>query len=109
MCNGMSGSTEAFSRTRIDALLKDASWNLADGLSVLFEHVLLDGTRAEYVLCDRQGRPMAVLEAKWASTDPITAQNQGRHYAEQLGVPLQTFDRFRRNFLGKICAEFDSQ
>ena len=84
----MSGTTEAFARVKIDALLKDASWNLTDGLSVLFEHALSDGTQADYVLCDRQGRPMAALEAKRASTDPITAQDQGRHYAEQLGVPF---------------------
>ena len=84
----MSGTTEAFARVKIDALLKDAGWNLTDGSSVLFEHALPDGTQADYVLCDRQGRPMAALEAKRASTDPITAQDQGGHYAEQLGVPF---------------------
>ena len=84
----MSGTTEAFSRVRIDALLKDAGWNLTDGSSVLLEHALPDGTLADYVLCDRQGRPMAVLEAKRASIDPIAAQDQGRHYAEQLDVPF---------------------
>ena len=84
----MSGTTEAFARVKIDALLQDAGWNLADGSSVLFEHALPDGTQADYVLCDRQSRPMAALEAKRASTDPITAQDQGRHYAEQLGVPF---------------------
>ena len=84
----MSGTTEAFARVKIDALLKDAGWNLTDGSSVLFEHALPDGTQADYVLCDRQGRPMAALEAKRTSTDPITAQGQGRHYAEQLGVPF---------------------
>ena len=75
----MSGSTPC-SRT--------AGWNLTDGSSVLLEHALPDGTLADYVLCDRQGRPMAVLEAKRASVDPIAAQDQGRHYAEQLGVPF---------------------
>ena len=84
----MSGTTEAFARAKIDALLKDAGWKLTDGSSVLFEHALPDGTQADYVLCDRQGRPMAALEAKRASTDPIAAQDQGRHYAEQLGVPF---------------------
>ena len=84
----MSGTTEAFARVKIDALLKDAGWNLTDGSSVLFEHALSDGTQADYVLCDRQGRPMAALEAKRASIDPIAAQDQGRHYAEQLGVPF---------------------
>lgn len=84
----MTSTTEAFSRTKIDDLLRDAGWNLADGTSVLFEHTLSDGTRADYVLCDRQGRPMAALEAKRASTNPATAQDQGRHYAEQLDVPF---------------------
>ena len=84
----MSGTTEAFARVRIDALLQDAGWNLTDGSSVLFEHALPDGTQADYVLCDRQGRPMAALEAKRASIDPIAAQDQGRHYAVQLNVPF---------------------
>ena len=84
----MTRTTEAFSRVRIDALLTDAGWNLTDGTSVLFEHALADGSRADYVLCDRAGRPMAVVEAKRASVEPIAAQDQGRHYAEQLGVPF---------------------
>ena len=60
----MSGTTEAFARVKIDALLKDAGWNLTDGSSVLFEHAFPDGTQADYVRCDRQGRPMAALGAK---------------------------------------------
>ena len=84
----MNNKTEAFVRVKIDALLKDAGWSLTDGSSVLFEHALPDGTQADYVLCDRQGRPMAALEAKRASTDPIRAQDQGIHYAEQLDVPF---------------------
>ena len=40
------------------------------------------------MLCDRAGRPMAVIEAKRASVEPIAAQDQGRHYAELLGVPF---------------------
>ena len=82
----MSGTTEAFSRVKIDALLRDAGWNLTDGSSVLFEHTLPDGTRSDYVLCDRQGRPMAALEAKRASTNPVEARAKGCHYAEQLEV-----------------------
>ena len=80
----MTRTTEAFSRVRIDALLVDAGWNPTDGTSVLFEHALPDGPRADYVLCDRAGRPMAVVEAKRASVEPIAAQDQGRHYAALL-------------------------
>ena len=84
----MSRTTEAFSRVKIDALLKDAGWNLTDGVSVLFEHTLPDGSRADYALCDRSGRPVAVIEAKRARVNPIAAQGQGRHYAKQLCVPF---------------------
>ena len=88
MVGRMSRTTEAFSRVKIDALLKDAGWNLTDGVSVLFEHALPDGSRADYALCDRSGRPVAAVEAKRASINPLEAQDQGRHYAEQLGVPF---------------------
>ena len=73
----MSGTTEAFSRVKIDALLKDAGWNLTDGSSVLFEYSLPEGTRADYVLCDRQGWPMAALEAKRASINTRRGSSQG--------------------------------
>ena len=84
----MTGTTEALSRVRIDALLQDAGWDLTDGASVLFEHALRDGTRADYVLCDRAGRPMAAVEAKRASVEPIAAQDQGIRYARLLEVPF---------------------
>ena len=45
--------TEAFSRVKVDALLRDVGWNMTDGRSVRFEYVLSDGTKADYVLCDR--------------------------------------------------------
>ena len=82
----MTGTTEAFSRVRIGALLKEAGWDLTDGTRVLFEHALGDGSRADYVLCDRAGRPLEVVEAKRASVDLNAAQDQGRHYAERLEV-----------------------
>lgn len=81
-------NNEAFSRVKIDALLRDVGWDLEDGRTVHFEYPLSDGTRADYVLCDRMGRPMAVLEAKRATVEPLTAQDQGIHYAEQLDVPF---------------------
>ena len=84
----MAGTTEAFSRVKIDTLLSDAGWDLTDGVSILFEHALPDGSRADYVLCNRAGRPMAVVEAKRASVQPLTAQDQGIHYATLLDVPF---------------------
>ena len=84
----MGDRNEAFARVKIDELLRDAGWKPDDGLSVRLEERLTDGTKADYVLCDRHGRPMAVLEAKRAGVDPAAAQAQGRHYAQQLDVPF---------------------
>ena len=84
----MAAATEAFSRVKIDALLEDAGWNLTDGASVLFEHALPGGSRADYALCDRAGRPMAVIEAKRASIEPPAARDQGVRYATLLEVPV---------------------
>ena len=79
---------EAFSRVVIDAQLKDAGWELTDGRSVRFEVMLPDGTKADYVLGDRHGRALAVVEAKRMAIDPLGAEKQARGYAVQLGVPF---------------------
>jgi type I restriction enzyme R subunit len=81
-------TNEAFSRVRIDAQLKDQGWEVANANAVRFEYVLPDATRADYVLCDRNGRSMAVVEAKKASTNPADAAAQAKAYAEQLNVPF---------------------
>jgi type I restriction enzyme R subunit len=80
-------SNEAFARSVIDALLKDAGWKISDGTSVRFEYPLSDGTRADYLLCDRNGRGLAVVEAKKASVHAPTAAEQARRYAELADVP----------------------
>ena len=47
-----------------------------DGRSVRFEHSLGDGTQADYVLCNRQGHALAVLEVKKASLNLSAAEPQ---------------------------------
>ncbi len=79
---------EAHSRVVIDAQLKDAGWALTDGRSVRFEVMMPDGTKADYVLGDRHGRALAILEAKRIAIDPLAAEQQARNYATQLGVPF---------------------
>lgn len=81
-------STEAFSRAIIDDQLKDRGWKLTDGHSVRFEHALPGGKRADYLLCDRNGRGLAVIEAKRSSINAADAKDQARHYAEQADVPF---------------------
>lgn len=81
-------ANEAFSRVKIDAQLKDVGWSLSDGKSVRYEYVLPDKTKADYVLCNRHGHSLAVVEAKKASINPVEAEGQALAYAKQLGVPF---------------------
>ena len=60
-------TNEAFARVKrvkIDALFTAQGWNTQDPKAVRYEVVLPDSTRADYVLCDRHGRSVAVIEAK---------------------------------------------
>lgn len=78
---------EAFSRVLIDAMLTAQGWNVADPNAVRFEVVMPDSTRADYVLCDRNGRSLAVIEAKRYSVNPADAAEQAKGYAKHLDVP----------------------
>ncbi|MFG1242275.1 DEAD/DEAH box helicase family protein [Xanthobacter sp. V7C-4] len=81
-------ANEAFARVKIDQLLKDTAWSLTDGRSVRYEYPLDDGGKADYVLFDRLGRALAVLEAKSTSVSLSSGEAQGRRYAELLDVPF---------------------
>ncbi|HZT56696.1 MAG TPA: hypothetical protein VFA35_10745 [Burkholderiaceae bacterium] len=63
-------TNEAFARVKIDSLLAAQGWDTLDTNAVRFEVQLPDGTRADYVLCDRHGRALAVIEAKRYSVSP---------------------------------------
>ena len=80
-------TNEAFSRVKIDAQLRDQGWEVTNTNAVRFEYVLPDRTKADYVLCDRNGRSLAVVEAKKAAINPAEAEDQAKAYAAQLGVP----------------------
>jgi type I restriction enzyme R subunit len=81
-------TNEAFSRVKIDAQLRDQGWDVVNPNAVRFEYMVQDGTKADYVLCDRNGRSLAVVEAKRSTTNPADAARQARTYAEQLDVPF---------------------
>jgi type I restriction enzyme, R subunit len=83
----MPGTNEAVSRVKIDAQLRDQGWDVLDINAVRFEYVLPDKTKADYVLCDRNGRALAVIEAKKAAINPAEAEAQARGYAQQLKAP----------------------
>ena len=80
-------TSEGQTRITINDQLKDASWNLKDPNNVQIEAHIKDGF-ADYVLKNRQGHPIAVLEAKPFKTDPRTADVQTKRYAENYKIPF---------------------
>ena len=80
-------TNEAFSRVVIDRQLADQGWEVENPNAVRYEYPMPDGTRADYVLCNRHGHSMAVIEAKRFSVNPGDATEQTRAYARQLNVP----------------------
>jgi type I restriction enzyme R subunit len=81
------GGNEAFSRILIDRELAFSGWELLDSGQVQFEIHTASG-RADYLLKDRNGRVLCVLEAKREDIDPYDAKEQARGYAENLKAPF---------------------
>jgi type I restriction enzyme R subunit len=100
-------SSEAQARITINGLLEQAGWRFqaehgktanivcehrvtkksfipSDELGKDFEHA--PSGFIDYLLLDDTKRPVAVVEAKRESIDPLTAKEQARGYAESLGV-----------------------
>ena len=104
-------SKEADARILIDDQLRAAGWNPADKSQVLTEVKVSNGQvvaepgaqpavlhtadgdviprgRADYVLLDQRGRPLAIIEAKKQAIQPYTAKQQALPYAKQIGAPF---------------------
>lgn len=81
-------STEADARIVIDDMLRQAGWDPADKSQVLTEHTSTDVGRADYLLLSRNGRPLAVVEAKRAAIEPYTAKQQALPYAKKIDAPF---------------------
>ena len=79
--------TEADSRIVIDRKLREAAWDIEDKTQVATEEAVKDG-RADYLLLDGRGRPLAVVEAKRFSKEPTTAKAQAEEYARSLKAPF---------------------
>lgn len=79
--------SEADARIIVDRLLREAGWNIEDKTQVSTEEAAADG-RADYLLKDSHGRPLAVIEAKKFSIDPNLAQQQAKEYAKSISAPF---------------------
>jgi type I restriction enzyme R subunit len=77
---------ETDARIIIDRLLREAGWDIEDKSQVSTEEPAADG-RADYLLKDQRGRPLAVIEAKRFSIEPNRAQQQAKEYAESIAAP----------------------
>lgn len=107
--NAQNRETDA--RILIDDQLRAAGWNPADKSQVLTEvkasganFVAEPGSqatvlstsdgdaiptgRADYVMLDQRGRPLAIIEAKKQAIQPYTAKQQALPYAKQIGAPF---------------------
>ncbi len=74
-------------RIIVDRLLREATWDIEDKNQVTTEEATKDG-RADYLLLDSRGRPLAVVETKRFTTDPYTAKEQAENYAKELQAPF---------------------
>ena len=79
---------ETDARILIDDQLRQAGWEPADKTQVLTEQSVPEGGRADYVLLDQNGRPLAVVEAKRSAIQPYVAKQQALPYAKQLNAPF---------------------
>ena len=104
----MSTTSEAQARITINKLLEEAGWRFlpdAQGRreNIICEHRITRRTFSpsqdlgrdfehapdglvDYVLLNTDDLPVAVVEAKRESIDPLTGKEQARAYAESLGV-----------------------
>ncbi len=77
---------ETDSRIIIDRLLRESGWDIEDKTQVSTEEPAFDG-RADYLLKDQRGRPLAIIEAKRFKIEPNRAQQQAKEYAESISAP----------------------
>jgi len=91
-------------KEKIDPLLKEAGWNLDDRSQTIMEvdtkqsdfvkrdYKTFEDTfenneekaYVDYLLIDSKGDPLAIVEAKRTSKDPITGQKQAEDYADDI-------------------------
>lgn len=74
--------TEQDARTVINRKLQDAGWILEGPDKNVLTEQHSEAGFMDYLLLDRNGRNLALVEAKKDTIDPYTAKNQARGYAD---------------------------
>jgi len=74
---------ETDTRMIIDRKLREAGWDIENKNHVVTEEPTKTG-RVDYLLKDRRGRPLGIIEAKRFSIEPEAAKQQALEYAEEL-------------------------
>jgi type I restriction enzyme, R subunit len=97
----MTHQPEAFSRVLIDKALADSSWDLMDFHQVRSEAHNQSG-RADYLLMNKNGGVLCVLEAKREDKDPYDAKEQARGYAENLKAPFVLLSNGREHWFWNL-------
>ncbi len=97
---------EASARIKINKLLEESGWRFLDGengkANVQLEPgVILSDLGEDYenvakgyidfLLLDKDGRALVVVEAKRESVDPLSAKEQARNYARNVGARYPLF------------------
>ena len=95
-------------KQKIDVLLKEQGWIVGDGRKVIIEVDTkqsdfraqnyktvsetrrndMDSKYVDYLLLDSFGAPIAIVEAKRTSKDPIIAQKQAEEYADDIKAQM---------------------
>ncbi|MCS7040771.1 MAG: DEAD/DEAH box helicase family protein, partial [Caldilineales bacterium] len=81
----------------MDRLLREAGWDIEDKAQVSTEEPAADG-RADYLLKNRRGQPLAPIETKRFSVDPYSAKQQARDYAVALCAPFVILSNGREHY-----------
>ncbi len=97
----MSNPKEANARIKINKLLEESGWRFEDDKNGKASIQLEPGVKyaelgddfeneshgfIDFLLLDKDGRALVVVEAKKESIDPLSAKEQARNYARNAGA-----------------------
>lgn len=105
MTENMKPRSEEDAKTLIDEHLRNRGWNLADFSKIRKEYPTPTGRPVDYIFFDKNGKPIAILEAKNPGKDLYGALEQAKDYAkefQEVGVDISLiFSSDGKTFLKK--------